>query len=177
MIIIGLSGKAEHGKTTAANYVLEELKNDYRIGVIPLAKRMKEQAKMLGWDGQKDERGRRLLQEVSWPIKHYYGEDIYAKWCLDQAKEAGLSILLIDDVRMLAEVNYFKEAEKNGEIEKFVLVRIDRPGHVSKLTKKQLEDVSETQLDNYDFDYRINNDETIERLGRQVSHITWTAAH
>ena len=53
----------------------------------------------------------------------------------------------------------------------FVLVRIERPDHVSKLTPEQLADVSETQLDDYDFDYRVVNDGTIDELGDKLSEI------
>ena len=172
MIVIGLSGKAEHGKTTAAKYAEEIMKDNWNIGIVPLAKKMKDQAKMLGWDGEKDVKGRRFLQEISWPIKHYFGEDIYAKWCLDTAKDERLDVLLIDDVRMLAEVNYFKQAEKDGLIDKFIMVRINRPNHISKLTVKQLQDVSETQLDVYaDFKYKVENNGTIEELGEKILKI------
>ena len=169
MIVIGLSGKAEHGKTTAANYVRPELeKLGYKTDIVPLAKRMKEQAKMLGWDGEKDEKGRRLLQEISWPIKHYFGEDIYAKWCLEQAQEAKLDILLIDDVRMLAEIEYFRRVKDEGLIDDFQLIRVNRPNHKSKLNEKQLADVSETQLDNYEFNYIYENQGTISEFGELV---------
>lgn len=169
-IIIGFSGKAEAGKTTAANAFLEKLEpKDLFNGIVPLAKKMKEQARYLGWDGKKDEKGRRFLQEVSWPIKHYLGEDIYAKWVIEDACRSNLNVILVDDVRMLAEVNYFKSLPKD-EYE-FILVRIERPNHVSKLTPEQLADVSETQLDDYDFDYRVVNDGTIEELGDKLSEI------
>jgi dephospho-CoA kinase len=171
MIVIGFSGKAEHGKTTATNYICKNLKRGLKIETIPLAKKMKEQAKMLGWNGEKDTKGRRLLQEISWPIKHYFGEDIYAKWCLEKAQEDKLDVLLIDDVRMLAEVEFFKQAEMKKDIEKFVLIRINRPNHKSKLTKEQLKDVSETQLDNYEFDYYVENMGTIENFGEQVLEV------
>lgn len=170
MIVIGFSGKAEHGKTTAANAYKKILnKTSLKTEIIPLAKRMKEQAKMLGWDGEKDEKGRRLLQEISWPVKHYFGEDVYAKWCYEQAKD--LDILLIDDVRMMAEVNCFKQMEKDGVIDGFYLIRINRPNYKSKLTEEQLKDVSETQLDDYLFEYRITNDSTIDKLGENVNKI------
>ena len=169
MIVIGLSGKAEHGKTTAANYVRPELeKLGFKTDIVPLAKRMKEQAKMLGWDGEKNEKGRRLLQEISWPIKHYFGEDIYARWCLEQAQEAGLDILLIDDVRMLAEIEYFRRAKDTGLIDDFQLIRVARPYYKSKLTEKQLADVSETQLDSYDFNCYCINNGTIDEFGETV---------
>lgn len=169
-IIIGFSGKAEAGKTTAANAFFKKMAPmDLCGGIVPLAKKMKEQARYLGWDGKKDERGRRFLQEVSWPIKHYLGEDVYAKWVLEDANRSYLNVILVDDVRMLAEVNYFKSLPKD-EYE-FVLVRIERPNHVSKLTPEQLADVSETQLDNYEFDYHVVNDGTIEELGDKLSEI------
>ena len=169
-IIIGFSGKAEAGKTTAANAFLEKLApKDLFDGIVPLAKKMKEQARYLGWDGKKDEKGRRFLQEVSWPIKHYLGEDIYAKWVIEDANRSNLNVLLVDDVRMLAEVNYFKSLPKDEY--KFVLVRIERPNHVSKLTPAQLADVSETQLDNYESDYHVVNDGSIEELGDKLSEI------
>ena len=170
MIIVGFSGKAENGKTYFANKlknILEE--NGYAAHIQPLAKIMKEQAKMLGWNGEKDEKGRRLLQEISWPVKHYHGEDIYAKWCLEQGQKALDEInpdrtkqfLLVDDVRMLAEVNLFTKLSKEQNIP-FILVRITRPGWKSKLNEEQLKDCSETQLDDYDFKVRITNEGTPE---------------
>lgn len=167
MIVIGFSGKAEVGKTTVSNEVIKYLK--VKADIIPLAKRMKEQAKMLGWDGKKDQRGRRLLQEISWPVKHYFGEDIYAKWCYEAAVKENLDVLLIDDVRMLAEVDYFKSLEEAKEIEKFILIRIGRPKHISKLTAEQKNDISETQLDNYRFNYVVSNNSTPEHIGKVVT--------
>lgn len=171
MIVIGFSGKAEHGKTTAAQAykkIINDSVPELKVEIIPLAKRMKEQAKMVGWDGQKDEKGRRLLQEISWPIKHYHGEDIYAKWCYEQALEQNLDILLIDDVRMFAEVCYFDNLFDIGEIDAFYLIRIDRPNYKSHLTEEQLKDISETQLDNYTFDIEISNTSSIDVLGENV---------
>jgi len=169
MKVIGFSGKARHGKTTAAQLIkplLEE--KGLKAEIIPLAKRMKEQAKMLGWDGSKDERGRRLLQEISWPVKHYFGIDIYAKWCYEQAVEQNLDVLLIDDVRMMAEIDYFNSLANKGEIESFDLVRIERPGFVSDLNAQALADVSETELDTYSFDYVIVNDGTLDELKEKL---------
>lgn len=164
MLIIGFSGKAEHGKTTAAQGVEKYLKEQgYKVAIVPLAKRLKEQAKLLGWDGEKDEKGRRLLQELSWPIKNYHGEDIYAKWCIEEAINNGLEIVLVDDIRMYAEVKYFcKYSRENNSL--FQMIRVDRPNHKSKLTPEQLNDISETQLDDYIFEYGIENKGTTEEF-------------
>lgn len=175
MIIIGFAGKARYGKTTAADAIKPWLiEQGYKVDIQPLAKIMKEQAMNVGWDGKKDEKGRRLLQEISWPVKHYHGEHIYAKWALEAAENKDLDIMLIDDVRMMAEVNYYTECKANGRIEDFILVRIERPNFVSDLTPEQLADCSETQLDNYHFDNVIQNDGTIEELAEKIKPIIKT---
>lgn len=166
MKVILLSGKAEHGKTTAAEQIVNKLKN---AKIVPLAKKMKEQAMMIGWDGKKDEKGRKLLQEISWPIKHYHGVDIYAKWCYEQA--LGLDYLIVDDCRMMAEVDYFKKLLSENTIDDLKIIRIVRPNYTSSLTPEQLKDVSETELDNYNFDYYVINDETPEELGLKMLDI------
>ena len=163
MIIIGFSAKAEHGKTFLANILENELsKKGYTAIIQPLAKKMKEQAKLCGWDGYKDERGRRLLQEFSKPIKHYHGSHIYAKWAIDEVKEkfgdGDNVVMLIDDVRMHDEMNYIKDSPYEN-----YFIRLNRPGYESSLTAEQRMDETETQLDNYkDFDLYLDNDGTME---------------
>ena len=166
--IIGFSGKARYGKTTCANICEKILNQKYpelKCGVYPLAATLKEQAKKLGWDGAKDDKGRRLLQELSWPIKHYFGDEIYAKWLIQKANEDEVNIVLCDDVRMLAEVNYFTENEDP------VFVRIERPGFESDLTEEQKNDISETQLDNYDFKYYLINDGDLNDLKKKLEKL------
>lgn len=160
MKIILLSGKAESGKTYHANIICEKLnKMGYTAVVVPLARKLKEQAKMLGWDGKKDERGRTLLQKLSDPIKAYHGRDCYAKWALQDAYEEcvkkdsyneGKYVLICDDVRMRDEIDFFDGFEK-------ISVRIERPGHKSSLSEEQLNDKTETALDDYHFDMKVIN--------------------
>jgi hypothetical protein len=158
MIVIGISGKAEHGKTFLANLLKPKFEaKGYKVVIQPLAQVMKEQAKMLGWDGRKDERGRRFLQTFTNPIKEYNGEKCYAKWAYERALDKEADIMLIDDVRMFPEIDYFKELEESGEIERKVYVRVYRPNYVSSLTEEQLNHPTETQLDDYKFDQYITN--------------------
>lgn len=163
MKVIGLSGKAENGKTFFANLLKPKLEaKGYKVVIQPLAQVMKEQARMLGWDGKKDEKGRKFLQTFTFPVKEYNGETCYAKWAYERALEKEADIMLIDDVRMFPEVNYYKGLAENGEIESWTLIRIERPGYVSSLSPEQLNHITETQLDDYDFDLRVSNpgDET-----------------
>jgi hypothetical protein len=57
-MLIGIHGPAGSGKSTAARVIC-----DYFDAIIlPFAKPLKDFAAQLGWDGLKDEKGRRLLQ-------------------------------------------------------------------------------------------------------------------
>ena len=73
MKIILISGKAEAGKTTAANIIKYYLCGiGKRAAIVPYGQYVKDTAKMIfGWDGQKDENGRKLLQ--------WWGTDVVRK--------------------------------------------------------------------------------------------------
>ena len=64
MKIILISGKAEAGKTTAANIIKYYLCGiGKRVAIVPYGQYVKDTAKMIfGWDGQKHKNGRQLLQ-------------------------------------------------------------------------------------------------------------------
>lgn len=64
MKIILISGKAEAGKTTAAKFLKEYLESrGEHVAITPYGQLVKDLCKMLyGWNGQKDEAGRQLLQ-------------------------------------------------------------------------------------------------------------------
>ena len=59
MKIIGLTGKAGHGKTTAATMLAERIRKDgLTVEVVGFADDLKARAARLGWHGKKDKRGR-----------------------------------------------------------------------------------------------------------------------
>lgn len=169
--IFAFSAKAMSGKTTFTNFLVKNIKGK-KVVISPMAKRLKEQAKDIGWDGQKDEKGRTLLQELSWPVKHYYGMHIYAKWAIDDALRENPDIILVDDLRMLEEVRYLKSLEKQEH--RYIdfevkIIRLENPNCKSILTAKQLADVSETEMDTYtEFDERILNDGGLKELEQKA---------
>jgi hypothetical protein len=62
-ILVGVTGLMGSGKTTFAEYLLTEGQAMHFKGqILPFAEPLKNIAKQMGWNGKKDERGRRLLQ-------------------------------------------------------------------------------------------------------------------
>lgn len=63
MKIVGFIGKAGSGKSTCASQLVRVLQgHGYSVAVLPFAAPLKRIAREMGWDGVKDDKGRRLLQ-------------------------------------------------------------------------------------------------------------------
>lgn len=158
MIVIAISGKAESGKTYTANIMKDIL--DCKI--IPLASTLKEQAKALGWSGEKDEKGRTFLQELGKCIKKYNGADYYAKKLIEKIGDD--DFVIIDDLRLIEEIDTIKDAFEN-----VLTIRVERPYWLNRLTEEQRKDISEVGLDFYDFDMTLTNDENYDELVKEVA--------
>ena len=155
--IILFSGKAENGKTTAAELLKDILESEGQSVVITrYAYYLKDLAKRYcNWDGQKDEAGRRLLQVLGTDIirqklnkpNFHVGricEDI--EICQDY-----IDYVIIDDARFPNEVYYPKAMFGD----KVVSVRVNRKNHKSSLTSEQQKHISEIALDDFNFDFKI----------------------
>ena len=147
--VILFSGKAESGKTLAANIFKEYLeKLGYRVAIIPYASYLKETAKLIfNWDGKKDAKGREILQRWGTEIVRQKDPDFWAnsvRRLVDVVGDA-IDYVLIDDVRFPNEIDIWKDTAH-------MTVRIERPGHENILTKEQRNHISETALDTYPFD-------------------------
>lgn len=145
MQLILISGKAGHGKDTLAGFLKECMEADGKKVLIThygdLLKYICKQ--FFGWDGQKDEKGRTLLQYVGTDIireqKPNYWVDFIAG-ILRMFKDEW-DYVLIPDVRFPNEIEGMKEFNPKH-------IRIIRPGF-NMLTKEQQKHPSETALDNY----------------------------
>lgn len=156
MKVICISGKARHGKDTAATRLEDELnRKGYKVLVAHYADLLKYICKtFFGWNGEKDEKGRQILQ--------YVGTDIIRKQMPDYWVNFIISILtlfknewdyvLIPDCRFPNEI----EKLKQSDITTYTL-RIERENFKSDLTEEQLNHISETALDNFEFDHVIKN--------------------
>jgi len=166
MIIIGLSGKAQSGKSTAASYIALHLhgKYDKQVQVIGFADHLKTMASTIfGWDGQKGETGRFLLQKI--------GETYRAKkpsYWIDNVEiwtelHPEMGALIIPDVRYLNEAEWLTTTmrEKGHQT---ALWRVDMAGYEG-LQGNRGKHASETDLDNWDFTGYISAPKgSLERL-------------
>lgn len=148
-MIVGLSGYARSGKDTAGEALVEA---GYERRA--MADAVKRFATHVGWDGRKDETGRRLLQDVGVAAREVFGEDIWL--------DATLGDLDPDDRVVVTDVRFRNEASAISDAGG-IIVRITRPG-----VGPANDHVSEVDLDDWGFDATITNDGTIADLRRKI---------
>lgn len=115
MEIIGLTGRIGSGKSTIAKEIVKLVPN---AKVTSFAGPVKTIAKtVFGWDGAKDERGRRLLQVIGTDAGRAYNQDIWVHMMQTQLGlllAQGIPLVIIDDLRFDNEAEALKN--RGGEI-------------------------------------------------------------
>lgn len=164
-----ISGKSGAGKDMIAHFMRQRLEQEgLRVLTIHYGDAVKWVLRdYFNWNGQKDEKGRTLLQHIGTDVVRTkypnYWTNIVAE--LVSAFENEFDIALIPDARFPNEVEIVMNTIPNS-----ICVRIERKNADGTdwanpaFTKEQLQHPSETSLDNYGFDYIIHNDEGLEML-------------
>lgn len=154
MKIICVNGYARSGKDTFCNMAFFNRGLVYYYSTIDEVKKF---AKILGWDGKKDEKGRKLLSDLKDCLTEY--NDLPNKYVLAQIKRK-LSIIIDPDnsifLVQMREPKEIKQWCKNYNA-KSLLIR--RPA----IEKKWGNHADDGVLTN-EYDYTIYNDSTIEDL-------------
>lgn len=173
--IILFSGKAENGKTTAAEILKKKLEVlGEKVVITRNAYYLKDLAKKYcGWDGIKDEKGRKLLQNLGTDIirqKLNKPNFHVGRICEDiEICQNYVDYILIDDTRFKNEI-YYPKAMFGDKVITINVKRTD-PNFKSTLTDEQLKHPSETALDDFnEFDYIIEA-KNLEDLDRAITHI------
>lgn len=100
MDIIGLTGRIGSGKSTIAKEIVKLVPN---ARVSSFAGPVKTIAKtVFGWDGAKDDKGRRLLQVIGTDAGRAYDENIWVHMMQTQLgilQAQGVELVVIDDLR------------------------------------------------------------------------------
>lgn len=161
--ILAVSGKAQHGKDTAAKIIHDELvSRGHKVLLTHYGDLVKYICKTIfDWDGQKDEKGRHLLQYVGTDIIRKEKPNYWVDFVVDIIRFFGDSwdYVLIPDTRFPNEIDVLKENFTNVQH-----IRVVRPNFVSTLTEEQLKHPSETALDNVTADFVLWNDGTEDDL-------------
>lgn len=147
---IGLIGLAGSGKDTAADALMfTHLRCSF-------ASRLKGIARMLGWDGEKDERGRAFLQDIGMAARKY-NPDVWINLLKGEVSPV-IQQLVFTDVRFQNEADYVHSI--GG-----IIVRIVRPGIIADNHESELKQ-SEVAAD-----IEIVNDGTIEDLHNKIRNL------
>lgn len=170
--VIGLCGPAGSGKSEVAKILLLSLPVKWQGAVVSFAKPVKDIAFAMGWDGKKDERGRRMLQLLGTEVGRGYDPDLWVrKWLatvssLEAVCPQGEHLLIVaDDVRFENEVQAIHRL--SGQV-----WEVCRPGH-----EYHFKHVSEQGV--WGVDGKILNEGSLEQLEeaiRRCNKLLFTSA-
>lgn len=170
MFIVTISGKAGSGKDTAGLIMQKIMQQEYHIsGVITHygdpVKMVAE--KYFGWDGEKDEKGRTLLQYIGNDKVRCYNPDLWVDFIM------GLAVAFYDewDCMIIPDTRYRNEIEIPDGIFPTYTVRVKTDTPRIAMTEEQKQNPSETSLDDFPFQYEIDNNGTLEALEAQVREV------
>lgn len=165
--IFAVSGKAQHGKDTFANILYEELTNKgHRVLLTHYADLLKFICKSLfNWDGEKDEKGRHILQYVGTDVVRKERPDYWVEFVVDMIELFGENwdYVIIPDTRFPNEIDVLRENFKNVKH-----IRVIRPNFESTLTDEQKKHPSEIALDDVEADYIVYNEGTLEDIRNKL---------
>lgn len=158
-----VSGKAGVGKSYVS-LKLKALCESYGLKsvITPIAYGVKSTATFMGWDGNKDTKGRKLLQDIG-KAGRSYDADTWVKSTFSRIEDLigyPYDVVIIDDWRFPNESDYI---DINELLYKTVKIRVVDPDRESLIGTNEYTDISETSLDHYSFDWVISP--TITSLG------------
>jgi hypothetical protein len=159
-LVIGLCGKAGSGKDTVSQLIDSSLRS-YNISCITIhfAKALKDIAKsVFGWDGQKNEKGRRLLQVIGTDCARAYNENFWIEKWENNISNCSEDVVLVPDVRFINESQAIHR--RNGVILKVVGRSFDLGVNSTH--------PSEIGLPENEVDYILNNDSSMDILQERV---------
>lgn len=175
------AGKAGTGKTASANIMRDIMKLDNREYLITnFAKRLKEAARLAGWNGFKDAKGRKFLQDLG-ALGRTYDEDIWVRSVFEDLDFIfPPDSIAVDDWRFPNELKYVQEKESG--LYTPVTIRIESPERELLKGTPEENDVSETSLvsfptenlnyfENQPYNFIVYNTGTLEDLSAKLNYI------
>lgn len=161
---IGVTGLAGSGKDTLADILITHADNYIKAS---FAMRLKEVCLSFGWDGHKDEKGRKLLQAIGMAVREYSPNgwvdilDNYLKINYPNKQ------YIFTDVRFKNEADYIKA-------NKGIIIRIVRPSLVLSEAHRHISEAGQSEITP---DYTIVNDGDIPALKDKLFAILSTESN
>lgn len=168
MKVILISGKAQNGKDTVAGSLHKALIDDgKRVLVTHYADLLKYICRnYFGWDGNKDENGRQMLQYVGTDVIRKQNPTLWVDFVAMILKyfHENWDYVIIPDCRFPNEVSTMID---NGF--DTIHLRVVRDNFESPLTEEQQKHPSETALDDVKPDFYIKNNGTLDELNKTIT--------
>jgi hypothetical protein len=154
------SGKAGTGKSFCSDLAMKVC-NELGIPTYksPFAQGVKAVARSMGWDGQKDDKGRLLLQAIG-RAGRAYDINVWAKIAFRNIESrAGypFGAVFMDDWRFPSEISYVLD---NELLYKPITIRVHAPDRESLVNTPAYYDESEVALDKFNFPHVVDNRKT-----------------
>ena len=162
MQVILVSGKAQNGKDSTA-FMMKELleKQQKKVLIIHYADNLKLFAKnYFGWNGIKDESGRKLLQWLGTDVVRKNYKDTWVDMIIALLK----GIKTLYDYVIIPDVRFPNEIDKMCDNFNCITVRVIRPDFDNGLTDEQKNHPSEVALKDYPMEYELINDGDLKKL-------------
>jgi hypothetical protein len=165
-----IAGKAQNGKDSTADILIKHLNGKSKR--LALADYLKLICKnYFEWSGEKDDKGRSILQFVGTDLirdKLGWQEFHVERICEDiKIAENEFDYFLVPDVRRKNEIYYTQAMFPD----KVTTIRVERLKFKSPLTKEQQKHISETDLDNFKFDYYIKSESGLDNLEGEILRV------
>lgn len=175
--LILVSGKSHNGKGEFSRRLEYKLKQTNKnIIRCSLSTYIRDAAKNdFYWDGIDTVNSRkfmgevyRLATELIYP--YHMARRVWERDILPNIGENRENVIIVESLREKNNYDYFNDLKKNKSIDTITTIRVDRL-NFSDLNEEMHEHISEKDLDDFKFDYIINNDGTLEELHKKVDEL------
>lgn len=155
IMIVGIAGKAGSGKSSVAKYLAEK----YNGIILSFAQPLKDFAVALGWNGEKDERGRKLLQLLGTDIgRNLIDPNIWVNHWLKRLDKIETDLVIADDCRFFNEIITINSFNDCG-----ITIKL-----INRAYNPEDQHDSEKDIPDQLFDFVINSSCTLDELYKRV---------
>lgn len=174
--LIGIAGPKHVGKSTLAKFMARHVIPRVlgcSAGILPFAQPVKDVAHMMGWNGEKDWNGRKLLQIIGGAGRDLIREDVWAQRWADTVTldTSSLEVVIADDMRYDNEARAVRRLAENLGIPSLLIEVEGRTEYTREHSSEMGVDrrLVDVVLNNRDWDgFNENNRQVLEGL---VQHL------